>query len=69
MLFHILNRRVNKGEAELLHERIDNLESDYKCSRCGGVFGSYNENIVRCPFCDMVCDEVKYRISENSREE
>ncbi len=53
----------------MLNERADNTESNYKCSRCGGMFGSRNENIVRCVFCDMVCDEIKCRVIESSNEE
>jgi uncharacterized C2H2 Zn-finger protein len=50
----------------MLNERADNIESNYKCSRCGGMFGSQNENIVRCPFCAMICDEIKCRVMESS---
>lgn len=53
----------------MLNERADNGESGYKCNRCGGMFGSYNENIVRCPFCSMICDEVKCRVMETSNAE
>lgn len=53
----------------MLHEWTDGVDRDYKCSRCGGIFGSCNESIVRCPFCDMICDEVKCRVIENCREE
>ncbi len=53
----------------MLNERADHGESSYKCTRCGGVFGSHDENIVRCPFCDMVCDEVKCRVIESNYEE
>lgn len=53
----------------MLNERVDNSEFDYKCSRCGGMFGSYKENVVRCPFCSMICDEVKCRVIDASNEE
>lgn len=53
----------------MLQERADNPENSYKCSRCGAMFGSHNENIVRCPFCYQVCEEVKCRVIEMSNEE
>lgn len=48
----------------MLRERADYAEQSYKCSRCGGIFGSYSEETVKCPFCAMLCDEGKCRIVE-----
>lgn len=56
----------------MLNERltnVDNIEDGYKCSRCGGTFASYGNAIVRCPFCSMICDEIKCRVVEISNEE
>lgn len=50
-------------------ERVDIAEEGYKCSRCGGVFASHGEHTVRCPFCSMICDELKCRVVEMSHEE
>ncbi|WP_198003954.1 hypothetical protein [Thermosinus carboxydivorans] len=47
----------------------DNAEVGYKCSRCGGMFASSGEHIVRCPFCAMICDEAACRVVETSNEE
>ena len=57
-------------EAKLmLNERIDNIDAGYKCSRCSGMFASYGDQIVRCPFCSMICDEIKCRVGETVHEE
>lgn len=53
----------------MLNERLDNAEEGYRCNRCGGMFSSYHDNIVRCPFCSMICDEVKCRVIETNNEE
>lgn len=46
----------------MLTEGLESNEDAYKCSRCGGSFPMYDDHIVRCPFCSMICDEVKCRI-------
>lgn len=53
----------------MLTEGLDNNKDTYKCSRCGGFFPTYGDHIVRCPFCSMICDEVKCRIVEMGHEE
>ena len=53
----------------MLIERIDHTEEGYKCSRCGGLFVSHGEHTVLCPFCCMICDEIKCRVVEMSNEE
>lgn len=53
----------------MLKEQTCDITADYKCSRCGGIFGSYGDYTVRCPFCSMICDEVKCRVAEMSHEE
>lgn len=47
----------------------DNAETGYKCSRCGGMFGSHDSPVVRCPFCNMICDETSCRVVDFSNEE
>ncbi len=46
----------------MLGERAHHMEQGYKCSRCGGIFEAYGEDTIRCPFCAMLCDEVKCRV-------
>lgn len=53
----------------MLNERINDAEEGYKCSRCGGMFNSHGDYTIRCPFCSMLCDEIKCRVAENSNEE
>ncbi|WP_378950711.1 hypothetical protein [Pelosinus sp. sgz500959] len=53
----------------MLNERASDIEEGYKCSRCGGMFGSCGDYTVRCPFCSMICDEVKCRVVEMNHEE
>ena len=53
----------------MLNERVDHTEEGYKCSRCGGMFASHGDYIVRCPFCAMICDEIKCRVVESNIEE
>lgn len=53
----------------MLSEGSSDREDGYKCSRCGGLFGSSVDYTVRCPFCSMICDEVKCRVAEMSQEE
>lgn len=61
--FHILKRieRVRRRK-NMLGERAHHMEQGYKCSRCGGIFEAYGEDTIRCPFCAMLCDEVKCRV-------
>jgi len=47
----------------------DNAENGYKCSRCGGMFGSHAGEVVRCPFCGMLCEEISCRVVDFSNEE
>lgn len=49
--------------------RPDNTEAGYKCSRCGGMFGSHGEETVNCPFCGMLCEETSCRVVDFSNEE
>jgi len=49
--------------------RADNTEVGYKCSRCGGMFSSHAEEVVRCPYCAMLYDETSCRIVDSSNEE
>lgn len=49
--------------------RPDNAETGYKCSRCGGMFGSHGEETVNCPFCGMLCEETSCRVVDFSNEE
>jgi len=53
----------------MLTERVDNIDTGYKCSRCSGIFASDGDLTVRCPFCAMICDEVKCRVGETLHEE
>ncbi len=53
----------------MLNEGIDNTEDTYKCSRCGGMFPSRGDHVVHCPFCSMICDEIKCRIVAMNPEE
>lgn len=53
----------------MLNERVDHIEEGYKCNRCSGVFASYGEQTIRCPFCSMICDEIKCRVVEMNSEE
>lgn len=53
----------------MLNERLEDNEEGYKCSRCGGMFGSQGDSTIRCPFCSMICDEVKCRVAEMTTEE
>ncbi|MBP2655594.1 MAG: hypothetical protein H6Q73_3163 [Firmicutes bacterium] len=45
------------------NNRPDNAELGYKCSRCGGMFGSNEVETIHCPFCGMLCEETSCRIS------
>jgi hypothetical protein len=47
----------------------DNAETGYKCSSCGGMFGSHAAAVVRCPFCSMLCEETSCRVVDFSNEE
>lgn len=47
----------------------DNAEAGYKCSRCGGMFGSHKTDVVCCPFCGMLCEETSCRVVDFSNEE
>lgn len=49
--------------------RPDNAETGYKCSRCGGEFGSHGSETVSCPFCGMLCEETSCRVIAFSNEE
>lgn len=49
--------------------RPDNAETGYKCSRCGGEFGSHGSDTVSCPFCGMLCEETSCRVIGFSNEE
>lgn len=49
--------------------RADNTEISYKCSRCGGMFARHDEDVVRCPYCAMICDETTCRVVDASNEE
>ena len=51
-----------------MSERPDNAEAGYKCSRCGGMFGSHAEAVVHCPFCGMLCEETSCRVVDFSNE-
>jgi len=53
----------------MLNERVDNIDTSYKCSRCSGIFASYGDLTVRCPFCSMICDEIKCRVGETVHKE
>lgn len=53
----------------MLTEGVDPSEDSYKCSRCGGFFPAYGDPIIRCPFCSMICDEIKCRVMEMGHEE
>lgn len=49
--------------------KADNSEAGYKCSRCGGMFGSHAVSTVNCPFCGMLCEETSCRVVDFSNEE
>ena len=49
--------------------KTENAETGYKCSRCGGMFGSNETTTVHCPFCGMICDETSCRVVDFSNEE
>lgn len=66
---HAGDETVQQEAKYVIEERSDNAELAYKCSRCGGMFGSHGEQVVRCPFCAMICDEMKCRMVHMSNEE
>ncbi|MBP2652201.1 MAG: hypothetical protein H6Q74_3026 [Firmicutes bacterium] len=42
----------------------DSLEFAYRCSRCGGMFGSNETHTIHCPFCGMLCEETSCKIMD-----
>lgn len=52
-----------------MNKPADNAEPGFKCSRCGGMFGSHERMIVHCPFCGMLCEETSCRVVDFSNEE
>ena len=60
---------MQRKAIEMLNENVENIDTGYKCNRCSGVFDSYGDQIVRCPFCSMICDEIKCRVGETVHQE
>ncbi|MBP2646006.1 MAG: hypothetical protein H6Q75_1446 [Firmicutes bacterium] len=48
----------------MMDDTPGNVECGYKCSRCGGVFGSHEVSTVHCPFCGMLCEETSCRVMD-----
>lgn len=48
----------------MYNRQPDLIMHDYKCSRCGGMFASYDTHTVCCPYCAMLCDEPACRVAD-----
>jgi len=45
--------------------RLEKEEIGYKCSRCSGVFGSQVTDLICCPYCGMLCEELSCRVTDS----
>jgi late competence protein required for DNA uptake (superfamily II DNA/RNA helicase) len=52
----------------VIDEELTYREDGYICSRCGGMFATYPYNVLQCPYCAMLCDEVACRIIGSASE-
>lgn len=47
----------------------DNAEENFKCARCGHMFGKEGQEKATCPMCGHVCDERTCAVVGASNEE